>query len=114
MIHVAEILLERKNAILLSIESGQNQLKNFEKQIESGDVTSDEMERTRISGELDRKKSQLRSLDVAMQLIQEDRYGFCLVCGDEIAKLRLINNPEVTECIDCKAKLEQKKKHMRH
>jgi DnaK suppressor protein len=37
----------------------------------------------------------------ALERIDGDEFGYCDVCGEEIAPARLENNPAVTSCIGC-------------
>lgn len=48
-----------------------------------------------------RRQSEQAAIDAALRRIDEDEYGYCLTCGDDIAEARLANAPAVTLCIDC-------------
>ena len=41
------------------------------------------------------------SLQAALQRLQEEEFGYCLECGDEIAEARLLANPAVLKCMSC-------------
>jgi len=36
--------------------------------------------------------------------MDEDEFGYCVSCGDDIAPARLDNNPAVPTCITCASK----------
>lgn len=42
-------------------------------------------------------------IDQAFKLIEQDEYGYCLSCGDEIAEKRLEIDPTATQCVACKS-----------
>ena len=44
--------------------------------------------------------------------IDEDEYGYCMGCGEEIGLNRLQARPTATLCIDCKTLQEIKEKQM--
>lgn len=48
-----------------------------------------------------RNEQRLKALHGALRRIETGDYGYCFVCGDEIAKQRLEFDPAVTRCIDC-------------
>ena len=48
-----------------------------------------------------RRKLELRRIDQALRLIDEDEYGWCAKCGEEIGAGRLEVDPTATLCIDC-------------
>ena len=48
-----------------------------------------------------RREIELQRIDAALQRITEREYGYCAMCGDEIAPERLENDPAVALCVDC-------------
>ncbi len=48
-----------------------------------------------------RRKSERVAIAAALQRIEEGDFGYCIECGDEIAKGRLQNNPTVVKCLEC-------------
>jgi DnaK suppressor protein len=48
-----------------------------------------------------RRKNELVKIDSALIRMDEDEYGYCLGCGEEIAPKRLELDPAVAMCIDC-------------
>lgn len=50
-----------------------------------------------------RRKSDIARIDAALKRIEEDEFGWCLTCGEEIARKRLEIDPMATQCISCAA-----------
>ena len=48
-----------------------------------------------------RRKNELAKIDAALIRMDEDEYGWCLNCGEEIAPKRLELDPATAMCIDC-------------
>ena len=48
-----------------------------------------------------RRKNELKKIETALVRIEEDEYGYCLKCGEEIAPGRLELDPAIPVCIDC-------------
>ncbi|MFL0802664.1 MAG: TraR/DksA family transcriptional regulator [Agarilytica sp.] len=55
-----------------------------------------------------RNKKQLASIQAALKRIEDDEYGECFACGDDISVGRLTIMPDATLCIACKEKAEPK------
>ncbi len=48
-----------------------------------------------------RRQTERAAIDAALRRIDDDEYGVCVRCGDDIAPQRLHNNPTVPTCINC-------------
>jgi len=48
-----------------------------------------------------RRDNELARIDAALKRIQEEEYGYCLVCGEPIATERLALDPTAAVCITC-------------
>jgi len=48
-----------------------------------------------------RRARELQRIAAALKRFEDDSYGFCLRCGDEIAEGRLRADPAIALCIDC-------------
>ncbi len=48
-----------------------------------------------------RRKNELTKIDSALIRLNEDEYGYCLSCGEEISPKRLDLDPAIPTCIDC-------------
>jgi RNA polymerase-binding transcription factor len=58
----------------------------------------------------DREKFLLRKIDSALKRIEDDEFGECESCGEEINIARLKARPVTTMCIRCKEEQERKEK----
>jgi len=43
----------------------------------------------------------IKRIETALQRLAEGEYGFCEICGDEIAPRRLEVDPAASICINC-------------
>ena len=50
----------------------------------------------------DRERKLLKKIEESLQLLVDNGYGYCEVCGVEIGLRRLEARPTATLCIDCK------------
>lgn len=48
-----------------------------------------------------RRKQQLARIEAAFERLEEGEYGYCLGCGEEIAKKRLELDPTIPTCTGC-------------
>jgi DnaK suppressor protein len=48
-----------------------------------------------------RRQLQLQKVHSALRRLDEGDYGFCFICGEEIALQRLDIDPASTRCINC-------------
>ena len=48
-----------------------------------------------------RRTQELQRLEAALRRLEDDSYGLCLRCGEEIAEGRLRADPATPLCIDC-------------
>ncbi len=69
------------------------------------------MEHTAMMMETEREK--IRKLNDAMRRLHEGNFGFCEMCGENIPDARLQIIPYATLCIECKEKMETKKRKQR-
>ena len=49
----------------------------------------------------ERRRKRLAVLAAALRRLEEDEYGYCLVCGEDILPERLDIDPAVTLCVAC-------------
>ena len=69
------------------------------------------MEQTVMMMEQERDK--IRLLNDALRKIYEGNYGGCEMCGENIKETRLEILPYAKYCIDCMAKMEDKKRRQK-
>lgn len=62
-----------------------------------------------MSIETERRRSiELNRIEAALDRIAEGDYGYCLLCGEDIAVKRLESDPTATTCISCARDTEHK------
>lgn len=49
----------------------------------------------------ERRQLRIKVIEAAIKRIDDDDFGYCLVCGEDIPYERLKADPAVTKCIDC-------------
>ena len=49
----------------------------------------------------ERRRRRLAVLNAALRRLDEDEYGYCLACGEDILPERLNIDPAVTLCVAC-------------
>ena len=54
----------------------------------------------------DREAKLIKKIKSALERIENDTYGSCDSCGEDISLKRLKARPVTTQCIDCKSKEE--------
>ena len=54
----------------------------------------------------DRESKLIKKIKGALERIDNDTYGICDSCGEDISIKRLKARPVTTQCIDCKSKEE--------
>jgi len=65
------------------------------------DAAADIYERSKVLSFIQRLEEKVEQLDRAIQMVEEDRYGVCEICGDDIPPERLEIVPETTLCVRC-------------
>ena len=54
----------------------------------------------------DRESKLIKKIKQALERIENDTYGICETCGEEISVERLKARPVTSQCIECKSKEE--------
>ncbi len=49
----------------------------------------------------ERRKLEVAQIDAALMRMEQDEYGYCVACGEEIAEKRLQLNPAIARCVEC-------------
>lgn len=60
----------------------------------------------------DRERKLIRKIDESIDMLSNDEYGYCEICGVEIGVRRLEARPTANLCIDCKTLDEIREKQM--
>jgi len=58
----------------------------------------------------DRERKLINKIKEALERIDEDTFGICEMCGEDISEARLKARPVTTLCIDCKIEQEKREK----
>lgn len=99
-----EILLTLKQTLLKAQETGDEAEQTVElDQTRVGRLSRmDAMQAQAMSKETGRRRRQkLLQIEAALRRIEEDDYGYCQECGEDIAPARLEVDPTVLLCISC-------------
>ena len=48
-----------------------------------------------------RRKADRVRIEAALERIENDEWGWCVTCGEEIAEGRLRHDPSVATCVNC-------------
>jgi DnaK suppressor protein len=97
-------LLEFKQSLLQAQETGDEAEQTVElDQTRVGRLSRmDAMQAQAMSKETGRRRRQkLLQIEAALRRLENDDYGYCQECGDEIAPARLAVDPTVLLCIRC-------------
>jgi DnaK suppressor protein len=58
----------------------------------------------------DRERKLINKIKEALERIDEDTFGICEMCGEDISEARLKARPVTTLCINCKIEQEKREK----
>ena len=94
-----ELLSEAHKTIVDMTDGGGN----FPDPTDRASAESDRNFELRIR---DRERKLLSKITEAIERIDEESYGVCDECGEEIGEARLEARPVTTMCIECKTKQE--------
>ncbi len=101
--HFRKILLHWKAELMQEVDRTVSHMKdeaaNFP---DPADRATQEEEFSLELRTRDRERKLIKKIDVTMERIDQDDYGFCDACGVEIGIKRLEARPTATLCIDCK------------
>lgn len=48
-----------------------------------------------------RRKAKQAAIEAALQRLDEDEFGYCVSCGDDIPEKRLLSDPTAAVCLGC-------------
>jgi len=101
-----ETLLNLKKEASFPPESFADVLKT-ERVADEMDVATGDTESALATKLLKRKTSYLKRIDYALDKIENNTYGICENCGDDINNKRLLARPMALLCITCKEEQEE-------
>lgn len=64
-------------------------------------ASSDEGTRGRSADTAEQRRSTLRRIEAALERLEAGQYGWCMVCGEQIAAARLVREPATACCLAC-------------
>ena len=91
----------------------QRELKNLRAELRSmaepsaDEADLDAYEREKTWAIVRRIETKIDSIDRAIELAKQGKYGICESCGERIDPARLEILPEVTLCLNCQRELER-------
>lgn len=100
-----ELLEKILNTINHEIELSQDDMAD---DVDLANVLSDQNFNLRLRG---RERRLIEKINHAIQRIEANEFGECVMCGEDIALKRLRVRPVTTMCIDCKEEEERREKH---
>ncbi len=102
-------LLELRERTVATLQRRSTEASNLAGSGESGDEVdraSDRIDGTLLNQLIEKDTETLEMIDAALDRIDQDEYGVCLLCGTEIPEARLEVTPYAALCIDCESKQE--------
>ena len=110
---IVEKLNNKKDAILETIDRElQNEIEDIKSEYITGDIVDaannayDLLVNTKLS---EKEQDQLSLILDALKRIDENVYGKCVSCGNDIEEKRLLAIPEAKKCILCKSAEEKRR-----
>jgi DnaK suppressor protein len=87
-------LEETAEALQTSVELDQSRIGRLSRM---DAIQAHEMEEETVR----RRDAELLRIAAALKRIEDDEYGYCVTCGEDISPKRLDADPSVPTCIDC-------------
>ena len=110
--HMRQILLRKRNEVVPGLEQQLGRKLSFEpgqridSAMDSADLSTMDMDQDVDYSLLEMKYNQYKEIADALRRLQNDTYGLCEECGEEIDIKRLKVNPLARYCIACKTHKE--------
>ena len=100
-----ELLEKILDTINNEVELSQDDMAD---EVDLANVLADQNFNLRLRG---RERRLIKKINHAIQRIESNEFGKCVVCEEEIALKRLRARPVTTMCIECKEEEERREKH---
>lgn len=104
-------LLEQRRTLLQSLSEQSEDMRNLVKTVDSGDeadVAADVIDRQLLTSLGTQDANRLKQIDNAIDRINQNKYGRCVLCGQEIPQERLEVLPYALMCISCASAEERR------
>ena len=107
-----EILLKRKQEIIDSADTTKEEGMGFDPDDlpDEVDLASTEAGQSLNLRLRDRERVLLKKINEALQKIEDETYGICIECGEDISVERLTARPVADFCVRCKEEQEKREK----
>lgn len=106
-----EKLLEQRNTLLASLAEQSEDMRDLVKTVDSGDeadVASDVIDRNVLTALGAQDANRLQQINNAIDRINQNKFGHCVLCGKEIPRERLEILPYTLMCISCASAEERR------
>ena len=111
--HFVKILNDWKVALSHDIDRTVSHMQDdVTSYADPNDRASQESDMARELRNRDRERKLIKKINDTLRMIENDDYGYCMQCGEEIGLNRLQARPTATLCIDCKTLDEIREKQM--
>jgi DnaK suppressor protein len=107
---IKKSLLSQKNSLLKEAEVALNSLPGEINFPDMGDQATAETDRNFMLRLRDRERMLLKKIEETIERIDNNAYGICSSCGNEIGIKRLEARPVTDLCIECKVRQEEEEK----
>lgn len=107
---IKKSLIAQREALLKEAEEALNTLPGEINFPDMGDQATAETDRNFMLRLRDRERMLLKKIDETIERIDNNTYGICSSCGNEIDIKRLQVRPVTDLCIDCKIRQEEEEK----
>ena len=108
--HFHAVLEAWKNDLMEEVDTTINNMKDAGHYADPADRASQEEEFSLELRTRDRERKLLRKIGKTIKTIEENDYGYCETCDEEIGIRRLEARPTADLCIDCKTLAEMKER----
>lgn len=105
------VLIEQKKTLLESLAHQSEDMKVLIKTVDSGDevdVASDVVDGQVLNALGEQDSIRLQQVENALQRINQNKYGICVLCGKEIPQDRLEILPSALMCMPCQSDTERR------
>jgi len=109
---IKQNLISQREALLREAEEALTNLPGEINFPDMGDQATAETDRNFMLRLRDRERMLLKKIDETIERIDNNSYGICSSCGNEIDIKRLQVRPVTDLCIDCKIRQEEEEKIM--
>jgi DnaK suppressor protein len=100
-----KMLEDRRGELLREVQGGirdaQSDISKERQVLDQGESSEVDIQEDIEFALIQMKAETLNKIDVALRRLNEDTYGVCFECGDEIAERRLRALPFAVRCKDC-------------